>query len=187
MPVFRKAHQKVYQAVPRSLIALILTTTILSACGQPTKEPSAAALMPNLPDYSIADTVDIQSAIGKVASVTSLAAAHPELAGLIAGINNLLTCYQNAGAIQGRAYVNKADALKAGIVVIINRNAVSDPNTFLNCVAPGGARALRAAQIQPCAKAYTLDTAGNQYYIGYAATDAEVCQAFCSSLQGCTP
>jgi|SRR5581483_3787281 hypothetical protein len=171
----------------RGLVFILVTVTLISACGQAaTQEPSAASLMPNLPDYYVNDTVNIQDAISKVASLTSLGAAHPELAGLIAGINNLLTCYQNAGAIQGRTYVNKADVFKAGIVVIVNRNAVSDPATFINCVVPPSARSL-LPQVQPCAKAYTLNTANNQYYIGYAATDPGVCQAFCAALQGCTP
>lgn len=175
-------------SVVRILVFVLVAVTVISACGRAaTQEPSAASLMPNLPDYYVNDTVNIQDAISKVASLTSLGAAHPELAGLIAGINNLLTCYQNSGAIQGRTYVNKADVFKAGIVVVVNRNAVSDPTTFINCVVPPSARSLRPATLQPCAKAYTLNTANNQYYIGYAATDPEVCQAFCSALQGCTP
>ncbi len=175
-------------SILRVLTFILVTVTAISACGQAaTQEPSAGALMPNLPDYYVNDTVNIQDAISKVASLTSLGAAHPELAGLIAGVNSLLTCYQNAGAIQGRTYVNKADVVKAGIVVIVNRNVVTDPTTFVNCVVPPSARSLRPAGPQPCAKAYTLNVPNNQYYIGYAATDPEVCQAFCSALQGCTP
>ncbi len=166
---------------------LLLMALLVAACGQAaTTEPSAAALMPNLPGYQTADTLDIQDTITKIAGATSLGAGHPELTGLIAGINSLVACYQKAGAVQGRTYVNNADPTKAGIVVIVNRNAVTDPNTFINCVLPQGP-SLRAAQLQPCAKAYTLDKDNNQFYIGYAATNPEVCQAFCSALQGCTP
>jgi hypothetical protein len=165
-------------------LALVLAA-LLSACGQPgTKEPSAAALMPNLPDYHVTDTIDIQDAITKVAGAASIGVGQPELAALIAGVNGLVSCYQKAGAIQGRTYVNKADVTQAGVVVIINRNAVTDPNTFLGCVLPEAG--LRAAQIQPCGKTYILDRDNNQFYIGYAATNPQVCQAFCSALQGCT-
>ena len=170
----------------RSSALVLVLAVLLSACGQPaTKEPSAAALMPNLPDYHVTDTIDIQDAITKVAGAASIGVGQPELAALIAGVNGLVSCYQKAGAIQGRSYVNKADVALAGVVVIINRNAVTDPNTFLACVLPSGA-GLRTAQIQPCGKAYILDKDNNQFYMGYAATNPQVCQTFCSALQGCT-
>src|SRR5258706_7477142 len=163
-------------------IGLLMLVT-LAACGgsNVTKEPSAGALMPHLADYSQTDTVNIQDAIAKLAGAGSIGAGQPEVTALIAGVSGIVTCYQNAGAIQGRTYVNKADITKAGVVVIINRNAVTDPNRFLNCVTPKGLRSAAAA-IQPCAKAYTLDKDNNQFYIGYAATNAETCNAFCSAM-----
>jgi hypothetical protein len=169
---------------PAHKFALILAV-LLSACGQQavTKEPSAAALMPNLAGYQVSDTTNIQDAITKIAAGGAALAGQPELAALVAGVNSIVACYQKAGAIESRAYVNTADVTKAGIVVIVNRNALTDPSTFINCVVPSSG--LRAAVIQPCGNAYTLDKDNNQFYIGYAATNPEVCQAFCSALQGC--
>jgi hypothetical protein len=149
-----------------------------------TKEPSAAALMPNLAGYQVSETTNIQDAISKIAAGGAALTGQPELAALVTTVSGVVACYQKAGAIEGRTYVNTADVTKAGVVVIVNRKVLTDPGTFINCVLPPSA--MRAAAIQPCAKAYTLDKDNTQFYIGYAATNPEVCQAFCSALQGCT-
>jgi hypothetical protein len=170
----------------RVVVVMIVVAAVVAACGQATtKEPSAGALLPNLSDYNMADTADIQDAITKIAGAASLGAGQPELTALVAGVNGLVSCYQSAGAIQGKSYVNKADISKAGVVIVVNRNVLTSPETFLNCVVPKGA--LRSASIEPCAKVYTLSKDNNQFYIGYAATKPEVCAAFCAALQGCTP
>jgi hypothetical protein len=170
----------------RLFMVSILSLLTLAACGSAaTKEPSAGALMPQLADYTATDTTDIQDAITKLAGAASLGAGQPELTALVAGVSGFVSCYQSAGAIQGRTYVNKADVTKAGVVVIVNRNLATDPNLFLSCVVPKGM--MRAASaLQPCVKAYALDKANNQFYIGYAATNEETCNAFCSALEGCT-
>jgi hypothetical protein len=166
-------------------ICLPVVLALLSACGGlgVTKEPSAAALMPNLADYQVSDTANIQDAITKILGVASLGAGQPELAALVAAVNGLVSCYQKAGAIEGRTYVNKSDVSLAGVIVIVNRNSITDPNTFVNCVFPSGGP--RTA-VQACGKAYVLNKDNNQFYIGYAATSPQVCQTFCSALQGCT-
>lgn len=167
-------------------VALVVVT-LLSACGQGSQGPTAASLMPSLSGYQANDTLNIQDAITKIGGVASIGTGQPEVAAALAAVNGLVTCYQQAGAVQGRTYVNSADALKAGVIVIVDRNVVTNPQTFLNCVLPKSAAAPLVAGVQPCAKAYTLSTSNNQFYIAYAATSTEVCQAFCSGLQGCTP
>lgn len=170
----------------RFLRGPVIVLLALAACGQPGgTDTTAASLMPQLPDYNTMDTLDIQDAITKLAGAASLGAGQPEITALVAGANGLTACYQRAGAIQGRAFVNKADPTKAGVVVIINRNRLTDPVLFLSCVAPPGAMGVMS--IQPCAKAYTLKRDNNEFYIGYVATNEDVCSTFCSSLQGCVP
>ncbi len=165
---------------------ILALAVVLSACGLAvTKEPSAAALMPNLAGYQASDTTNIQDAITKIAGSGAVIGGQPELAALIAGVNGIVSCYQKAGGIEGRSYVNTSDVTRAGVIVIVNRNVMTDPTTFASCVLPS--TGFRAATIQPCGKAYTLNKDNNQFYIGYAATNPEVCQAFCSALQGCTP
>jgi hypothetical protein len=171
----------------RFVTILSIVTIALAACGAgpATKDISAASLLPNLDDYGTADTADIQDAITKLAGAASLSTGQVEVTALIAGVNSIVGCYQKAGAISGKAYVNKTDPLKAGVIVIANRNLLTDPSLFLSCVVPSSLRAQSAAS-QPCGKTYTLDTGTNQFYIGYAATNAEVCATFCNALQACT-
>jgi hypothetical protein len=168
-------------------VLVIVMALSLSACGGAvTKEPTAGTMLPNLADYHMTDTLDVQAAITNFAGAASLGTGQVEMTAVIAGVNSIVGCYQSAGAISGRTYVNKADPLKSGVVVIINRNVLTDPNLFLTCVVPSGVMRAQADVPQPCGNAYTLDKENNQFYIGYAATNGEVCATFCSSLEGCT-
>jgi hypothetical protein len=173
----------------RVLTLMVAVVMLVSACGgqNVTKDTSAASLLPNLPDYTVNNVLNIQDAIAKVAGATSLGAAQPQITAVIAAANTLATCYQAAGGVEGRTYVNNADPFKAGLVVIANRNVLANPQTFLSCVSPSmGAKSL-VPQVEPCAKAYVLPKDNNEFYIAYVATNPEVCAALCSSLQGCTP
>jgi hypothetical protein len=185
---FMSSFHRPVQVFMSALVALLA----LSACSQaPTKEPSAAALMPNLADYTTVDTLSIQDAVAKVAGAGSLGAGQPELTAAIAGVSNLVACYQKAGAIEGRVYVQTTNPTNTGIVIIVNHNVLTDPNTFAQCALPkfsaAAAQPGKNQPPQPCTKAYTLDKDNNQYYIAYVATNQTVCAAFCSALQGCTP
>jgi hypothetical protein len=169
----------------RGLIFMLIAV-LVAGCGQNTPDPTAANMMPNLPDYAVVEATDIQDAIAKVAGAASLAALQPQVTALIAGVSGLAKCYQDAGAAQGRAYINKQDPTLAGFVVIVNRNVLLNPATLLNCVAPrASGLAAPAAAFQPCAKVYTLGKDNNEFYIAYAATNPTLCTAFCSQLQGC--
>ncbi len=169
------------------VLPLAACIVLLNACGTTlTKDTTAASLMPNLTDYNIENTTNIQDAVAKFASAASLAAGQLQITAAVTTASGILTCYQNAGAIEGRTYVNKAEPLKAGLVVIINKNMVTDPNTLISCIT-GPKRAAATNAIQPCTKFYTLDKTTNQFYIAYVATNPEVCAAFCSALDSCTP
>src|SRR5258708_6975094 len=99
------------------IVPLAVCVLLLNACTTAAnKDTSAASLMPNLTDYNVDNTLNIQDAIAKFASATTLAAGQVEISAAVTTANGLLTCYQNAGAIEGRTYVNKVDPLKAGLV-----------------------------------------------------------------------
>ncbi len=163
---------------------------ILVGCGQgPTPDTSAQNLMPVLPDYNSATTLNIQDALSKLASAAALAGAQIEVSASVTAVNSMLTCYEKAGAIVGQAYVNKTTPIYSGLILIVNKNVLTNPQTFLQCVAP---KSLLSSPngapnpIQPCTKSYTLDQNGNTFYIAYIGTNPTVCAAFCSSLKGCT-
>jgi hypothetical protein len=75
-------------------------------------------------------------------------------------------------------------------VAIADRDALQDPLNLLRCVAPavlmGGEAGAQSVLIQPCTATYTLSKDDNEFYILYAGTTLEICQAFCADLEGCT-
>jgi hypothetical protein len=74
-------------------------------------------------------------------------------------------------------------------VAIIDRKALTNPANFADCVlgtAQGVAPGAAQPTIQPCTKSYTLKKDDNEFYIAYIATTQDMCQAFCSKLEGCT-
>ncbi|MBX3066142.1 MAG: hypothetical protein U0528_07325 [Anaerolineae bacterium] len=172
-----------------TLMAMLLVfAALFAACNNTggVKDTSAANLMPAPAGYSITNTIDIQDTITKIAGATALGAGQPQLTAMVAAANEIAKCYQKAGAIEGRVYLKQVEPTKAGAVIIINRNLVSDPNLFLGCVGLGNSELSGAQGLTPCAYAYTLPLNNNEYYIGYVGTDVEVCHAVCSGLQGCT-
>ena len=169
----------------RILLLDLIVALTLTACQSQTG--SAKDMLPNVPNTTVVEGQTITQFLAKAADGAALAAANPELIPLIQRVEASLTCYQDLGAVALRTYTDKSFALSAGIVAIIDRNALTNPANFANCVlgrAQGEAQAVPA--IQPCAKTYTLKKDNNEFDIAYIATTQEMCQAFCSQLAGCT-
>jgi hypothetical protein len=167
------------------LFSLIVVLT-LAACQ--TQQGNARDMLPVVPNTTVVEGETITQFLAKVADGAALAAANPELIPLIQRVEASLTCYQGLGAVALRTYTDKTFPLSAGIVAIIDRNALTDPANFANCVL-GRAQAPDASAmptIDPCVKTYTLKKDDNEFYIAYMATTKEMCTAFCSQLEGCT-
>jgi hypothetical protein len=77
-------------------------------------------------------------------------------------------------------------ALSAGAVAIADKKALLDPVNLFRCVAPNLRPEAQAIKIEPCKASYTLTRDGNDFYILYAGTTLEICQAFCRNLEDCT-
>src|SRR5438552_3066977 len=141
-----------------SAVALVVVLIVAACSGLAlTKEPSAGNMMPNLTDYNINDVQNIQDAIAKLTSAASLVSGQPEVTAAIAGLSSVVSCFQSTGAIQGRTYVNKSNPLYSGVVLIVNKNVLTDPQTWVNCTIPRRSAAVPQGGIQlsPCAKTYT--------------------------------
>jgi hypothetical protein len=171
----------------RNGLVAVLCLIVMVACsnppGAPTPDTSAASLIPNLPDYHISTTNDLQTAITTIAGSAALSAGRVETAALVTAVNGIAQCYQRLGAYEGRTFINKTDPLMSGALVIFNQSVITSPDAFAECM-PISAMA-RSAAPQPCANFYTLNKNNTTYYIAYAATDASVCNALCSALEGC--
>jgi hypothetical protein len=157
---------------------------VLSAC-QP-KQGSAKDLLPEVPNTTVVEGQTVSQFVAKLADGAALVAGNPELIPVIQRIETSAVCYQNVGAVALRTYTDKTFPLYAGVVAIVDRNALTNPANFLNCVVKPQSRAEAATPtLEPCAKSYTLKKDDNEFYIAYIATTQQMCETFCSKLEGC--
>jgi hypothetical protein len=170
----------------RILLFSLIATLALAGCQ--TQKGSAQDMLPAVPNTTVVEGQTITQFLAKVADGASLATANPQLIPVIQRVEASLTCYQDLGAVALRTYTDKTFPLSAGIVAIIDRKALTNPANFANCVmgsAQGVAPGPSQPAIQPCTKSYTLKKDDNEFYIAYIATTQDMCQAFCSKLEGC--
>jgi hypothetical protein len=171
----------------RILLLSLIAAIVLTACQ--TQKGSASGMLPDVPDTTVVEGQTITQFLAKVADGAALAAANPQLIPVVQRVEASLTCYQDLGAVALRTYTDTQFPLSAGIVAIVDRKALTDPVNFANCVlgsAQGVAPNTARPAIQPCTKSYTLKKDDNEFYIAFVATTQEMCQAFCSRLEGCT-
>ena len=178
------------------LIAFVLLTTLLSGCDflsdllEPTPAiPPAAEMLPDLPDYTVIEGQTLTDYIGTLSEGAALLTGHPEMAALALGVDKFIGCYQDVGAVRARVYSHKESPLSAGAVAIADRNALLDPKNLFACLKPAvdaDGASTQSFAIEPCSASYTLERDDNEFYILYAGTTQEICQAFCAQLEGCT-
>jgi len=144
--------------------------------------------LPDLPGYNTVEGQTLTGYLSNLAEGAALLGRQPELAEKANAIDQIMTCYQNTGAIQAQLYSNQEVPLSAGVVAIADRNALLNPKTFLSCTTGDQSQksTIQSVTIRPCSQSYTVARDNNEYYILYAGTTAEICQAFCSQLEGCT-
>jgi hypothetical protein len=169
----------------RKIAWLFTAVLLLSACQS--KQGSAKDLLPDVPNTTVVEGQTMTQFLAKLADGAALAAANPELIPVIQRIEASAGCYQSAGAVALRTYTDKTFPLNAGIVAIADRNALTDPANFLNCVVkPQPGVEASAPTLEPCAKTYTLKKDDNEFYVAFVATTPQMCETFCSKLEGCT-
>jgi hypothetical protein len=173
------------------LLCVAALVALLSGCDvQPSVEPPAAEMLPDLPGYDVVEGQLLTEYISKLGEGAALLAGQPELAAAVLAVDQIIGCYQDVGAARARVYSDEEMPLSAGAVAIADRNALADPTNLFRCVAPIMLELAEAdepsLQIQPCWAKYTLSRDDNEFYIIYAGTTEEICHAFCAELEGCT-
>ena len=169
-----------------SIIMLLSGCNLLPTPTPTNGEPPAATLLPKLAGYNTAEGQTLASYIGKLSGGASLLTGQPELAATLTAVDAIVGCYQQVGAVRARLYSNQTSPLSAGTVAIADRNALLDPVNLFKCVAPKAEMGAQAIKIEPCKASYTLKRDNNEFYILYAGTTTEICQAFCKNLDQCT-
>lgn len=146
---------------------------------------SAAGYLPELAGYRTIEGESFTDALTSLGVMATLA-GQPQFGAPIAAISGTVACYQEAGAVSARVYSQEADPIHSGVIAVGDRNALLNPLTFLQCVPGDGRPGIQSVTIEPCSHSYTLTQDGNEFYILYAGLTPEVCQTFCSNLEGCT-
>lgn len=168
------------------LLSLVAIAIVAAGCDGP-QQGSAKSLLPDIPNTTTVEGQTITEFVANLANGASLLAANPELIAVVEKVEGALSCYQNLGAVAMRTYTDKTFPLSAGIIAVIDGKSLKDPGNFLNCVIlpKGKPDAASVPTIQPCVKTYTLKKDDNEFYFAYIATTKEMCEAFCSKLEGC--
>ena len=170
----------------RRRMGMIILTLILivAACEPAGRRGGAADLLPNVPNAKIVTGMAISEYIASLAGGGSLLTGNPALVAAIEFAQGAIDCYQSIGAVAVRVYSDETFPLSSGMVAIVDRNAITDVGNLASCLRGGrevGAQAVLAA----CAHTYTLNKDDNEFHIAYIGTTAEMCQAFCTRLEGC--
>lgn len=181
----------------RVFVMLIAVAVLMGGAGlvlgirsQDSKVPPAEEMLPDLSGYDMVEGETLTNHISKLSGGAALLAGQPELALAVSAVDQVVSCYQEVGAVKARAYSNQNDPLSAGIVAIGDRNELLDPKNLFKCVAPvipdGGETPIDQATIEPCKASYTVEREdGSVFYIIYAGTTEEICQTFCAALEEC--
>lgn len=182
---------KLNRSVWRVSALLIAVALVGAACtnGPSGIAPRADSLMPTLNGYSTLDVSTIQEYIVSLGETGTALTGQFAATAAIEAVDQVIGCYQNVGAVAARGYSKDDLPVVAGVVAIVNRDLLTDPQTFLSCV--GLAAVPESAQqggggLVPCAFAYSTELEGDTFDMLYAGTDLEICQAFCRALPNCT-
>ena len=174
----------------RSVTTAALVMISAVACslfdGKPTGTPAVVQLMPDLPGYQVIEGEAVQEYIVGLADGAALLTGNPQMVLLIQKVDSAIGCYQEAGAVSVRIYSDEDFALSSGAIAIADRNRLTDPATLFRCI--GGRIVPFSAQptLNPCTHSYTLERDDNEFFVVYVGTTQEICQAFCSELEGCS-
>ncbi len=175
-----------------AFVVLLSGCNILPGTGNtPADSPAdspAAEMLPDLPGYNTVEGQLLTDYISSLSEGASLLAGQPELAATALAVDQIISCYQEIGAVQSRVYSNKEMPLSVGTVAIADRNMLTDPINLFKCVLPTvlDASGAEGFEIKPCSASYTLSRDDNEFYIIYAGSTEEICRDFCSHLEGCT-
>lgn len=178
-------------------LGALLFFVVLGACNllnpvestPPPENPPVAQMLPDLPGYKTVEGETLTSYIGKAAGA-DVFDNKPTLKTMVTKADAVIACYQEAGAVRARLYSNQTEPWSAGAVVIGDKKAMLSPTNLFNCLgggdAPGGRFQSQGVNIEPCSAKYTLPKDDNEFYIMYVGTTLDICQDFCSNLEGCT-
>lgn len=170
------------------LLALLSGCEFIPGLGKKTEMAPAEKLLPTLSGYDAIEGETLTGYISNLSEGAALLAGHPELSVTIAGVDKVVTCYQEIGAVKARVYSNQEEPLEAGVAAIADKQALLDPVNFFRCVSFSDKEGFgtQAITFKPCTGNYTLERDDGTFFILYAGTTQAMCDTLCANLEGCT-
>lgn len=153
---------------------------------------SAQALLPNLTGqgYTSTEASSIADALASVGGGGSALAGNVAVAAAIAKIDEMITCYENVGAVAARVYtrtnvveLTQGQIPQVGAMAVINRDRLA--RNLLPCALntnQGGFRA-QSAGVEPCGGSGSVERDGETLDYVYAATDPALCTLFAAAVR----
>lgn len=162
------------------------TSNIVPTTGDTANDATAAGnFVRDIPGYISTPASSITSAISTVTGGASLATGNLLVAGAIAQIDGMISCYSAVGAVAAKVYVQQDIAAvlegqipSVGAMAVVN--ATRAINNFLPCALGSGPQGLSAQQagIEPCGTAGQFEVNGETLLYMYAATNPALCTQF---------
>ncbi len=169
------------------VLGLAAGCRIVPGTGDSSSDAAAAQnfVPPNISGYVATDATSVSDALTKIGATGSLLTGNVALAGAIAKLDGMISCYQSVGAISARVYTEQNISTTTGIpklgaLAVVNTTRIQ--RNLLQCVLNTGVSAQAANEIQPCGGSGSKVVNGETLEYVYAATTPELCSIFQSQF-----
>jgi hypothetical protein len=173
----------------RFVLFAVISLLALVAC-QPTGDRStdtaaAQSFFPAIPNYTVQESADLQSAMSNTLAAASVATGNLVAAPLILKIDEIIACYREVGAFDARLYVeNPGDQLIrdgirlpiGGVLIVVNQTRAA--SNLAPCFSRASGMRAQVATPEPCTGNGTFTYEGDTIAYYFAATDAPLCDTF---------
>jgi hypothetical protein len=171
------------------LVMLMVLVLALAACqtsDTANQATSALSLQPTITGFRTQDGNNIVQTFTTTVAGGTLATGNVPLAAAIERVSTALACLTDAGAIDGRVYVQEPAGVipQTGLSIIVNRSRVE--RNILGCVAdlPFGAQSV---ELEPCAETGRFTYQNEEFYYVYVGIGSELCSAFNTHFRSYNP
>lgn len=166
------------------VIMLVVGCQLVPGTGDKSSDAAAAQsfVPPEIPGYTSTDATSVTDALTKAGASVSLISGNAALAGVIAKLDTMITCYKSVGAIAARVYteqnISTSSIPKIGALAVVNTTRIQ--KNFVQCALNivNGPSAQAVGEIQPCGSAGEKVVNGETLSYVYAATTPELCAVF---------
>ena len=169
------------------LFILLAGCRIVPGTGDSSADAAAAQqfVPPNIAGYDSTDATSVSDALTKIGAAGSLITGNIAMAGAIAKLDGMISCYRSVGAIAARVYtqqnISSATGIpKLGVLAVINTTRIQ--RNLLQCVLNTGPSAQAADEIQPCGGSGSMVVNNETLEYVFAATTPELCTVFQSQF-----